>query len=413
MGAMRTGLVGAPGIVHRGSWDASRQTVRLEQRGRVTILAGARPAGEGGGFEAQARSMYESLGALLQEEDATPADVVSEKIFLDDLGRDFAALREIRARFYGGGAGGSGIFPATTFVQQPPCLPGRMCELQVRVAMATGGGPLAARRVASPEPDRPAGVVVEQEGRQHVFLANIVGQPGAADGAGFVDQAEDMFGRARALLAREGLSFHQVIRTWIYLRDMDRDYDAFNEVRNRFYRKQNVGLLPASTGIQATPHPAGRLCSLDIYAVGGGPPLRVEAMHAPTLNEAPRYRSAFSRGLRLDLEEETILYVSGTASIDAEGKVAHPGDFEGQVRRMLLNLENLLGGQGAGFDNGVCAVTYLKDRRFLEPFRSVCRRRGLPEQLVNTIVVADVCRPDWLCEMELTAALPRPWELCG
>ncbi len=46
--------------------------------------------------------------------------------------------------------------------------------------------------------------------------------------------------------------------------------------------------------------------------------------------------------------------------------------------------------------------------RFLEPFRSVCRQRGLPEQFVNTIVVADVCRPDWLCEMELTAALPRP-----
>jgi len=36
-----------------------------------------------------------------------------------------------------------------------------------------------------------------------------------------------------------------------YLRDIDRDYEAFNEERTAFYQSQGLDPLPASTGIQA------------------------------------------------------------------------------------------------------------------------------------------------------------------
>ena len=53
------------------------------------------------------------------------------------------------------------------------------------------------------------------------------------------------------LLASEGCTWHDVVRTSCYLRDIERDYDAFNEERTAFYKEQGLDPLPASTGIQA------------------------------------------------------------------------------------------------------------------------------------------------------------------
>lgn len=53
------------------------------------------------------------------------------------------------------------------------------------------------------------------------------------------------------LLTAEGCTWHDVVRTSCYLRDMDRDYDAFNEVRTAFFNELRLDPLPASTGIQA------------------------------------------------------------------------------------------------------------------------------------------------------------------
>jgi 2-iminobutanoate/2-iminopropanoate deaminase len=53
------------------------------------------------------------------------------------------------------------------------------------------------------------------------------------------------------LLASEGATWHDIVRTTCYLRDIERDYQAFNEERTRFYKQQKLDPLPASTGIQA------------------------------------------------------------------------------------------------------------------------------------------------------------------
>jgi enamine deaminase RidA (YjgF/YER057c/UK114 family) len=53
------------------------------------------------------------------------------------------------------------------------------------------------------------------------------------------------------LLASEGCTWHDIVRTSCYLRDIERDYEAFNEERTEFYREQGLDPLPASTGIQA------------------------------------------------------------------------------------------------------------------------------------------------------------------
>jgi enamine deaminase RidA (YjgF/YER057c/UK114 family) len=54
-----------------------------------------------------------------------------------------------------------------------------------------------------------------------------------------------------ALLAAEGATWQDIVRTTCYLRDIDRDYAEFNEERTKFFQQQGLDPLPASTGIEA------------------------------------------------------------------------------------------------------------------------------------------------------------------
>lgn len=60
------------------------------------------------------------------------------------------------------------------------------------------------------------------------------------------------------LLGAEGATWRDIVRTTCYLRDIERDYDEFNQVRTYFLAAQGLDPLPASTGIQA------RLCREDL-----------------------------------------------------------------------------------------------------------------------------------------------------
>ena len=67
----------------------------------------------------------------------------------------------------------------------------------------------------------------------------------------FRAQTRRTFKNITGLLAAEGATWKDMVRTTCYLRDIDRDYEAFNEERTAFYSKQGLDPLPASTGIQA------------------------------------------------------------------------------------------------------------------------------------------------------------------
>lgn len=60
------------------------------------------------------------------------------------------------------------------------------------------------------------------------------------------------------LLESEGATWHDVVRTTCYIRDIERDYDEFNDVRNEFFRALGLDPFPASTAIQA------RICRSDL-----------------------------------------------------------------------------------------------------------------------------------------------------
>jgi 2-iminobutanoate/2-iminopropanoate deaminase len=94
------------------------------------------------------------------------------------------------------------------------------------------------------------------------------------------------------------------------------------------------------------------------------PPVMKHVTHAPhVINEAYNYQkpSSFSRALRLDLGEYKILLISGTASVNEEGKAEHIGDFKAQLWRTYVNITNLLAAEDMTWHDIVRTTNYLRD----------------------------------------------------
>ena len=132
----------------------------------------------------------------------------------------------------------------------------------------------------------------------------------------------------------------------------------------------------------------------------------ITALHV--LDEATDYKSSFSRGLRIDLNGLRILLISGTASIDENGKTVHVGDFRAQLRRTYYNITGLLESEGATWKDIVRTTCYLRDidrdyAAFNEERTQFFAEQGLDPLPASTGIQAILCRPDLLIEIEAIA----------
>ena len=130
------------------------------------------------------------------------------------------------------------------------------------------------------------------------------------------------------------------------------------------------------------------------------------------LNEAYDYGSAFSRGMRIDLKGVTILLISGTASIDEQGRTVHVGDLRAQTRRTYDNITGLLAAEGATWHDVVRTTCYLRDierdyKAFNEERTAFYKEQQLNPVPASTGIQAILCRPDLLIEIEAIAMFRR------
>jgi 2-iminobutanoate/2-iminopropanoate deaminase len=126
------------------------------------------------------------------------------------------------------------------------------------------------------------------------------------------------------------------------------------------------------------------------------------------LNEAYDYGSAFSRGMRIDLNGLTILLISGTASIDEQGRTVHVGDLRRQTRRTFANITALLAAEGATWKDVVRTTCYLRDierdyQVFNEERTAFYKEQRLNPVPASTGIQAILCRSDLLVEIEAIA----------
>jgi enamine deaminase RidA (YjgF/YER057c/UK114 family) len=150
-------------------------------------------------------------------------------------------------------------------------------------------------------------------------------------------------------------------------------------------------------------------------------PIKKRAMtNHGVLNEAYAYAkpSSFSRGMRIDLNGLTILLISGTASIDEEGKSVHIGDFRAQMKRTFENITGLLESEGCTWHDIVRTSCYLRDidrdyEAFNEERTAFFKAQGLDPLPASTGIQAKLCRPELLVEIEAIAMFRTSKEQAG
>ena len=131
------------------------------------------------------------------------------------------------------------------------------------------------------------------------------------------------------------------------------------------------------------------------------------------LNEAYDYQKkvSFVRGMRVELTDCVMLFISGTASVNEDGESIHPGDLKAQTRRTFTNIRALLESAGGDWHDIVRTTCYLADFRTYDEFNEVRNAFFEEEKLdplpASTCIEARICRPELLVEIEAIAMIPK------
>ncbi len=248
---------------------------------------------------------------------------------------------------------------------------------------------------------RRVGTVFEDE---HARYCRLVGLLPTDVTAGRPEQAQTVFDEMDAVLRSAGMAFSDVLRTWFYNDDILGWYGQFNAVRDRFFRQRKVfeGLLPASTGVGGRNDLRAALVSGLIAVKTEAHDVTMLEVPSPMQSPAPQYGSSFSRAVELELPDLRRLYVSGTASIDEQGKTLSVDDPAAQVRQTMEVVQAILSSREMDWGDVTRALAYFKRAGAAPLFGKYREENGVPP-FPTIIVENDICRDDLLFEIEVDA----------
>ncbi len=218
-------------------------------------------------------------------------------------------------------------------------------------------------------------------------------------------QATSVFEELERILAEEGMSFADVVRTWLYIDEVCDWYGEFNAARSAFFTTRKVfeTFLPASTGIGCANVDGAALVAGAIAMRSKTDGVKAEIVESPLQAPAMAYKSSFSRAAEILAPEVRHLMVSGTASIKPNSHdVAYVGDIEKQVDCTMNAVHAILTSRGHDWKDVTRAIVYLKEPAFRAAWQNWLAANNLaPAFAVET--VCDVCRDEWLFEIEVDA----------
>lgn len=338
-----------------------------------------------GPVSVQLDDLYHSLREWMRETRLTERNLVQARVYLTDAANQWPEVRAhgLCARLLSVGA--------LSYVEQP-MLDG--CKVALLVWFNTGG---VARRGGTPDCR-----VMEMGGVRYLWHSVRFAE---AEVAGMSSEAQTMeaFRRHVSCLRREGMTLKDnCLRTWIYVRDVDRHYAGVVSGRNRVFEAEGLTAAThyiASTGIGGYSDNREAAVAMDFLSADGLREGAVRYLHAPDyLNPTHEYGVAFERATCVELPEGRTALVSGTASIDKHGQCLYRGDVGRQADRLFLNVEKLLEDVGMSLSHLKYALVYLRDVADCGEVEAYMRRRF--PALPCLILEARVCRPEWLIEVE-------------
>ncbi|TNF29393.1 MAG: translation initiation inhibitor [Deltaproteobacteria bacterium] len=293
---------------------------------------------------------------------------------------------------------GAGEDPvAVSVVEQPP-LPRRPLALWA-YHVDDPAGPLRKARDGH-------SVALQRPGRVHVWTAGVTGcdaGPATADQTRWIlAELDRELARARARLA------DHTVRTWFFVRDIDREYGGLVAARREVFAAHGLTAAThfiASTGIAGRTARGDAQVALDAWSIAGLDPGQIAYLAAPEhLGPTSDYGVTFERGATVTYGDRRHVLVSGTASIDRSGAVVGVGDLGRQLARMADNVDALLAAARVERTQLALLVVYLRDADDEPRARALVETRypGIP----HVIVQAPICRPTWLVELEALAVTP-------
>lgn len=331
-------------------------------------------------WEEQLRALHEAYGLLLEEKRLKGAVAVFKRYFLSDAANQADYLQAVLAE--GGGC-------ACSIVEQPPL---NGTKVALWVYMLTGVQTQVLHN----------GLVEVKHGVYRHFWG----------GSAFNRAATSEY-QTRLLLNDYVMQLTQVgcrlsdncIRTWFFVQNVDVNYGGVVKARNEVFTTQNLTENThyiASTGIGGRHADHKVLVQMDTYAVDGLAPGQIRYLYAPThLNPTYEYGVSFERGTCVEYGDRRHVFISGTASINNRGEVVHPRDIRRQTERMWENVEALLAEAECSFDHVGQIIVYLRDMADYRVVKDLHDRRF--PHIPKVLVLAPVCRPGWLVEMECMA----------
>ena len=146
--------------------------------------------------------------------------------------------------------------------------------------------------------------------------------------------------------------------------------------------------------------PGGAACTIDLIALPGREDEIEHVEAGGDQRSAFEYGSAFSRASVAPMPGGKTVFVSGTAAIDDAGRTEHTDQVEAQIDATIAHIRSLLARLDCGDEHVLSALAYCKNAAVEETFR----RRWADLTWPRLTMIGEVCRPDLLFEVEVTAS---------
>ena len=345
-----------------------------------------------GHFSDQLNWLDAAMQEVLQRNELDRSSIVFRRFFCSDLPNQIDELRRHPFSSPEGAVNG-----AVSLVTQPPVAPAK-ATLWVYCVKDPNRNLEGFKHGSSYK--------LRRDSLEHVWTTGLA----FPQNGGSYAQTHAIFDSYNALLQDNGMTLKDnCMRTWIYIKDVDANYEGLVTGRNEVFAK--CGLVPdshyiASTGIQGSSTDIQTLIMMDAYSIKGIRPEQMRYLHAlDHLSHTHVYGVAFERATSIAYRDRTHVLVSGTASIDSEGEVVHVGDVMRQLDRTLENISALLEQAGATVEDMQHFIVYLRDPSDAEIIRDILKERIGDKPFL--VVTGPVCRPTWLIEIEGIAIVPN------
>ena len=220
-------------------------------------------------------------------------------------------------------------------------------------------------------------------------------------------QTKELLENYQEQLSERGCTLaRDCVRTWFFVRDVDLNYQGVVDARRENFELNgltNKTHYIASTGIEGCVSNPNVKVILNTHLIKGLDDGQIQFLYAKeNLNPTYEYGVTFERGVFIDFGDRRKVYISGTASIDNKGLIVHPGDIEKQVYRMWENVSALLDEADCAFDDLMQTIVYLRDMADYKLVNKLFDQKF--PTVPKVIVLAPICRPGWLVEMECIAS---------